>query len=109
MNVLSKFNFETTKFLDLQAGEYNLGVVPNMIIDKFIHEISFVQVTKQLVGRYEHKKNMKIVLEEMISYDEIENFEDNFFEEHNRFVEEFGTFEENPEAYAFYNDFVYGV
>jgi hypothetical protein len=100
MNVFSKHQFESTKFLDLQKGEYNLGVVPNIIIDSYIHNLNFVDVLRQLVGRFEHKKKMESVLNElMIPY---ENDVDDYIEAHNWFVETYGTVEENPNAYAFY-------
>jgi hypothetical protein len=65
MNVLSKFDFETYKFLDIQAGEYNIGVVPNILIDKMIHEISFINVKHQIIGRYKHRQLWKDVMADL--------------------------------------------
>lgn len=48
MTVLSKFDHQDIKFLDIDKCEYNLGVGPNLLIDKFIHQMRFYNVFKQM-------------------------------------------------------------
>ena len=48
MTVMSKMLLVDIKFLDIENGEYNLGAVPNQIIDKFVHQISLRQVLKEM-------------------------------------------------------------
>jgi hypothetical protein len=47
---------KTDKFLDIKTGKYNLGVVPNMIISRMVHEIHFSVVKQQLIDKYNHRR-----------------------------------------------------
>lgn len=107
MAVLSKFDLNEIKFLDTEKGEYNLGTVPNYLIDKFLHQLSYIEVKHQIIGRYRHRQLWQNVLDELYNNecDDLFNVQD----AHNWFVETYGTYEENPRAYDFYNDLVYGV
>jgi hypothetical protein len=58
-----------TKFLDVKAGKYNLGVVPNMIINRMIHEIRFAVVKQQLIDKHNHRQYwINYVMCELVTY-----------------------------------------
>jgi hypothetical protein len=114
MNTLTKTktNTKTDKFLDVKVGKYNLGVVPNMIINRMIHEISFAVVKKQLIDKHNHRQCWQEVMGDLSDhfyYKDYQTQDDDYDMARNDFIEMYGTYEENPEAYAFYSDLVCGV
>lgn len=115
MNVLSKFDindkFFTDKFLDIESAQYNLGIIPNIIIDKFLHQAEYTNVLCQLIGRYKHRLAWKKTMCELLENGYSDYIQDaiDIEERHEWFVNTYGTIEDNPAAYDFYHDLVYGV
>jgi hypothetical protein len=110
-------------YLAIQDGKYNLGTCPNLLVDKYLHNLRLKEVKKELIQKCQDRTRHKEIwaevmydIDDFYYFDNVSSFiiwknsENNrFLEEHNWFVEKFGTEEENPEAYSFYSDLVCGI
>jgi hypothetical protein len=72
MNVLSKFKLDNIKFLDIQAGEYNLGAIPNIIIgnylDKFNHNNLWQNVMNELLLEMRERIYYQNLWQDFVNY-----------------------------------------
>lgn len=55
-------------FLNVKTGKYNLGIVPNMIIDRHLHSIRLNEVMKELEEEMFKKEEVKYLLENSYKY-----------------------------------------
>lgn len=74
MTVLSKLVLVDIKYLDTKKGEYNLGAVPNQLIDKFVHQINFSKIKSSLLQKVRQVHMNKFDIFNMLCQEQTTNY-----------------------------------
>jgi hypothetical protein len=115
-------------YLAIQDGKYNLGTCPNLLVDKYLHNLRLKEVKKELVKKCQDRKRRKEIWVDVMydislfskSFGNVKNFiswintETNeiWFDEFDSILEEnpdaFGSLDDIYYTHTFYRDLVYG-